>query len=116
MKFLSVEPFIPAGSQFDIAKQFYMEIGFQIVWDAGDYVGFDRDGCKFILQNFDDKEFAQNLMLNVKVDDVEAFWRFVVESKLPERFGIKITSPKQQPYGKEVNLIDLAGVCWHFVQ
>jgi hypothetical protein len=116
MNFLSLEPFVPSGRQFDLAKQFFMEIGFQISWDAGEYVGFERGQCKFILQNFDDNEFAQNLMINIKIDNVEEFWRFVVESRLPERFGIKITEPKQQPYGREVNLIDMAGVCWHFVQ
>jgi hypothetical protein len=35
---------------------------------------------------------------------------------LDEKFGIKLTKPIQQPYGKEVNIIDLAGVCWHFVE
>lgn len=55
-------------------------------------------------------------MINVKVSNAEEFWKFVTEKKLPERFGISITKPKQQPYGKEVNVIDIAGVCWHFVE
>jgi len=40
----------------------------------------------------------------------------VIEKKLPERFGIRIGEVTQQPYGKEVNIIDIAGVCWHFVE
>jgi hypothetical protein len=26
-----------------------------------------------------------------------------------------MSEPADQPYGREVNMIDLAGVCWHFV-
>src|SRR5687768_10085267 len=112
MKLLSLEPFIPSGSSFENSKQLFQALGFKINWDAGGYVGFERDGCKFILQDFDNEEFAQNLMISVKVSNAEEFWKFVTENKLPERFGIRITKPKQQPYGKEVNIVDIAGVCW----
>ncbi len=116
MKFLSLEPFVPSGSNFEGSKQFFQELGFNINWDAGDYIGFERDGCKFILQKYDNKEFAENFMLSVKVDDVQEFRKSVIEKQLPEKFGIKIGQPTEQPYGKEVNIIDIAGVCWHFVE
>jgi len=116
MKFLALQPFIPSGSNFQGSKQFFVELGFSITWDEGDYVGFERDGCRFILQKYDVKEFAENLMLTVRVDNVEEFRNSVIEKKLPEKYGIRISKPAQQPYGKEVNVIDLAGVCWHFVE
>ena len=116
MKFLSLQPFIPSGKDFDGSKKLFQDLGFTIRWDGGDYVGFERDGCSFILQKFEDKAFAENLMINVRVDDVEAFRNAVLEKKLPEQLGIRIGKVTQQPYGKEVNIIDLAGVCWHFVQ
>jgi hypothetical protein len=116
MKFVSLEPFIPSGSDFDRSKDLFRELGFTTAWEAGDSAGFQRDGCGFILQNYDNKEFAENLMIHMKVSNAEVFWKLVTEKKLSEKFGIRITAPKQQPYGKEVNLIDLAGVCWHFVE
>ena len=116
MQFLSLEPFIPSGNNFDAAKNLFVELGFKINWDAGDYIGFEQDGCKFILQKYDNKAFAENLMINVKVDDVQAFRNNVIEKKLPEKFGIRIGEITSQPYGMEVNLIDMAGVCWHFVE
>lgn len=116
MKFLSLEPFIPSGNDFESAKQFFAALGFTITWDTGGYAGFERDGCKFILQQYDNVEFAQNLMISVKVDDVAAFRNAVLEKKLPEKFGIRIGQVTNQPYGKEVNIIDKAGVCWHFVE
>jgi hypothetical protein len=116
MKFLSLEPFVPSGTDFAGSRQFFQELGFKIIWDAGDYIGFERDGCKFILQKYENVEFAQNFMLSVRVDNVEEFRNAVIERKLPEKFGIRIGLPLEQPYGKEVNIIDPAGVCWHFVE
>ena len=85
-------------------------------WDAGDMVGFDRDGCKFILQNFDNVAFAENFMLSVRITSADEFWRNVTDKQLAQKFNVQISHPTDQPYGREVNIIDLAGVCWHFVQ
>lgn len=116
MQLLSIEPFIPSGPDFEKSKSLFLELGFQITFDAGDYVGFKREACQFILQKYDNKEFAENLMISVKVDSAEDFYAFIQERQLTRNFGVRITEPRQQPYGKEVNLIDIAGVCWHFVE
>ena len=116
MNFLSLAPFIPSGADFNKSRALFQAIGFDITWDQGDYVGFGKDGCIFILQKYDDKHFAENLMLSVKVSDAEEFYNLMIEKQIPQKFGVRISKPMQQPYGKEVNLIDLAGVCWHFVQ
>jgi hypothetical protein len=116
MKFLSLQPFVPSGSNFEASKQLFRELGFSVTWDAGDYTGFQRDDCKFILQKYENKEFAENLMISVAVDNADEFWNEVNEKKLVEKFGIRLGNPTDQPYGREVNIIDIAGVCWHFVQ
>jgi hypothetical protein len=116
MKFLSLQPFVPSGSNFVASKQLFQELGFSISWDSGDYVGFENGHCAFILQKFDYKDFAENFMLTVNISDADAFYQEVIDKKLVEKFGIRITKPMVQPYGREVNVIDIAGVCWHFVQ
>jgi hypothetical protein len=116
MKILSLEPFVPSGSNFEGSKQFFQELGFHINWEVDGYIGFECDGCRFILQHYDKVEFAQNFMLSVKVSNVEEFRKGVLDKKLPEKYGIRIGQITQQPYGKEVNIIDIAGVCWHFVE
>jgi hypothetical protein len=116
MKFLSLEPFVPSGKEFQRSKELFVELGFTISWDGGDYIGYEKDGCRFILQKFDNVEFAQNFMITVAVDNAAEFRQYVLYKKLPERFGIRIGEVSQQSYGKEVNIIDIAGVCWHFVE
>ena len=55
-------------------------------------------------------------MISVRVSDADEFRKEVLEKELPQKYGIRISNITDQAYGKEVNIIDLAGVCWHFVQ
>lgn len=116
MKFLSLEPFVPSGNDFEGSKKLFQELGFEITWDAGDYIGFERDGCKFILQKYVNKEFAENFMVSVKISNAEEFWKEVNDKQVSKKFGVRFAPPAKQPYGIEVNMIDIAGVCWHFVE
>ncbi len=116
MKFLSLEPFVPSGPEFESSKQLFLELGFTIIWDVGDYTSFEKDGCRFILQKFDNASFAENFMISVKISNAEEFWQEVTDKKLAEKFKIRISKPIRQAYGMEVNIIDIAGVCWHFVE
>jgi hypothetical protein len=116
MKYNSIEAFVPSGSDFQGSKQLFLALGFSIRWEADDYVGFENNNCRFILQKFDNTEFAENFMMNVKVDDLDEFWREISILNLPEKFGVKLKEPTNFPWGREVNLIDIAGVCWHFAE
>ncbi|MEO6590410.1 MAG: hypothetical protein ABIP06_14015 [Pyrinomonadaceae bacterium] len=116
MKYNSIEAFVPSGNDFQKSRQLFLELGFEIVWETDDFVGFENGDCKFILQKNDNKEFAENFMMSIKVDDLDGFWREVSALDLPEKFGVKLTEPTNFPWGREVNLIDIAGVCWHFAE
>lgn len=116
MNFLSLEPFVPSGPDFEKAKGFFVELGFEMTWEQDGYAGFENNGCKFILQRYDQKEFAENFMLSVRIPNAEIFRQMVIDKNLSEKYDIKISQIIPQPYGLEVNIIDKAGVCWHFVQ
>jgi hypothetical protein len=116
MDFISLAPFVPSGTDHEKSKQLFIALGFKVTWDAGDYTGFENGNCKFILQSFDNKEFAENFMVNVKISSANEFWQELNDRNVAAQFGIRISRPMKQPYGIEVNVIDLAGVCWHFVE
>lgn len=116
MKFLSLQPFVPSGPDFERSKLLFAELGFNITFEAPGYAGFEKEGCRFILQHYDAPGFAENFMITVRVDNINEFRNYIIDKKLPDRFGIRIGEITPQPYGREVNVIDIAGVCWHFVE
>jgi hypothetical protein len=115
MTITSLLPFVPSGAAFERSAALFTALGFEKIWDAGDYIGFEKNSFGFILQKFNNKEFAENFMISVGVPDADAFYREVKEKQLQEEFGVRISEPNDMPYGREVNMIDIAGVCWHFV-
>jgi hypothetical protein len=116
MKFHSIEPFIPSGNDFDGSKKLFLELGFEIIWESNGYVGFKRDACRFILQSYSDQHFAENLMIRITVNDLDEYWQELKSKELTNKFTIKLKEPTEYPYGREIHLIDLAGVCWHIAK
>lgn len=116
MKYNSIEPFVPSGKDFQKSRELFLELGFSINWETNDLIGFENNDSRFILQKFDSKEFAENFMLSVKVENLDEFWREICEKNLPEKFSVKLKEPTNFPWGREVNMIDIAGVCWHFAE
>jgi len=114
MKYNSIQPFVPSGSDFQAAKELFLELGFNIAWESDGYIRFENNGSGFILQNFDNKEFAENFMMRAAVPDLDEFWSQISLKDLPAKFGVSLREPTVFPWGREVNLIDIAGVCWHF--
>ena len=114
MKYNSIQPFVPSGGDFQASKELFLELGFRIVWESDGYARFENNGGGFILQSFDNRDFAENFMMHATVPDLDEFWRAISEKDLPAKFGVRLREPTDFPWGREVNMIDIAGVCWHF--
>jgi hypothetical protein len=116
VKFNTIQPFIPSGKDFEASKALFLALGFSLNWENNGYIGFQKDSCQFILQNYDDKHFAENLMMRMTVNDLDAFWADINSKDLTKQFDIKLKEPTNFPHGREINLIDIAGVCWHIAE
>ena len=109
--------FLPT-KDFETSKQFYETLGFAKVLD-GEVAIYDTAAPGgIILQRYYQKDWAENLMLSLQVDDLDAWWAHIDSLDLPGRFGVRPpTPPKLWPWGlREVHVIDPAGVLWHFIQ
>jgi predicted enzyme related to lactoylglutathione lyase len=105
---------VPSGRNFDVAAQFYEDIGFTKEWESEGVAGFTCGSAKFILQNYNVPEFTQHYMLRLNVPDLEAWWDEVDAKKLAEKYGgITMKPPADYPWGREAQIIDAAGVLWH---
>ena len=116
MNFKNIKPFIPSGNDFKKSKELFLELGFTIDWESDGYVGFQKDSTSFILQDYDNKEFAQNLMIQIEIDDLDELWSELKKKEIHKKFEVKLREPTNFPYGREIHFIDLAGVCWHFAE
>lgn len=116
MKVHNIRAFVPSGKNYVKSKELFQELGFNLTLDTPGFAIFEKDGREFFLQRYDMGECTQHYMMAVDIDNAEAFREMVIEKKLPEKYGIKVWPIIEQPYGKEVNIADIAGVLWHFVE
>ena len=110
-------PFVPSGPNFDLALEFFAELGFLPFWQQDGLAGLRFGGARFILQNIDVPDWQTNQMITFEVDDLDAYWAEIDAKRLPDRFpGAKSRSPTDFPWGREVHIVDPGGVCWHVRQ
>ena len=109
-------PFMPARD-FDLSKRFYEAIGFEKVLD-GEVAIFRAGSGGFILQRYFQVDWAANFMMQLMVDDLDAWWRHIQSLDLPGRFGVAPPkAPAMQSWGLRVAYVfDPSGVLWHVAQ
>lgn len=62
---------------FELSKRFYTALGFQITDAWNGDVDCRLGGAAFRLQNYYNKEWAENFMMKIDVDDVGGWFRKV---------------------------------------
>lgn len=111
-----MRPFLP-GKDFALSKRFYEALGFEKVHD-GEVAIFNAGAGGFILQNYYQKDWAENFMMHLMVDDLDAWWAHIESLDLPARFGVSAPkAPSMQNWGLRVAyVVDPSGVLWHIAQ
>jgi uncharacterized glyoxalase superfamily protein PhnB len=111
-----MRPFIPA-KDFDLSKRFYEALGFDKVLDS-EVAIFNAGSGGFILQRYYQKEWAENFMMQLMVDDLDAWWAHISGLDLAGRFGVQAPKPPMmQPWGLRISYVyDPSGVLWHVAQ
>lgn len=110
-------PFVPSGPDFEAAIAFFRELGFVEVWRSDGLAALRFGGAFFLLQNIDVPEWQKNQMLTLEVDDLDLYWSELAAKNLPARFStVAVREPTDYAWGREVHIIDPAGVCWHVRQ
>ena len=116
LKTVELKPFVPA-LDYELSKRFYLDIGFTLASDTHGVAYFHHQNVSFLLQRFYCKELAENLMLHLLVEDVDA-WRARLDAVgIAEKYGVKITAVEQQPWRmRDFVLFDPTGVLWRIAQ
>lgn len=112
-KALSLRPFIGA-KDFAVSRSFYKDLGFEEVVLANNFSVFKALGLAFYLQDAYVKDWIDNTMLFMEVEDVDAYWNELLSLNLPAKYEhVKLVPVRTLDWGKECFLHDPSGILWH---
>jgi catechol 2,3-dioxygenase-like lactoylglutathione lyase family enzyme len=113
---IEIKAFVPSRD-FALSKQFYQDLGFELVWSSDDLAYLRRGASSFLLQKFYSKEHADNFMMHMIVEDVEAWWSHVQAQRLIAKYGVRAEPPADRPWGlRDFVIFDPTGVFWRMGQ
>ena len=110
----SLRPFIGA-KDYTTARAFYRDLDFTEVVISQDMSLIKvNDQLGFYLQDCYVKDWCDNLMLFLEVEDLDEYYQKVYAKKLPERYaGVRLLPIRTLEWGREFFLHDPSGILWH---
>lgn len=110
---ISIRPFIGA-KDYGLSRQFYRDLGFEEV-TLGDAMSvFTLGALAFYLQRAYVKDWVDNTMIFLEVEDVAAWWDKLLALDLTSRYpGVRLAPIRELDWGSECFLHDPSGVLWH---
>jgi len=116
LRVIEVKAFVPS-KDFETSKRFYRDLGFNMASEGGGVAYFHFEHVSFLLQDFCSEGLAENFMMHILVEDVEAWWSHVQASGVASKYGVKCTDIEAQPWRmKDFCLADPSGVLWRIGQ
>jgi uncharacterized glyoxalase superfamily protein PhnB len=116
LRVTEIKAFVPAND-FALSKRFYQEIGFTMASEGGGVAYFRAGSASFLLQDFWVDGCADNFMMHILVEDVDAWWRRISDSGVVAKYGVQMTPIELQPWRmRDFCLTDPTGVLWRIGQ
>ncbi|MBL8505685.1 VOC family protein [Methylobacillus glycogenes] len=116
LKTVEIKTFVPA-KDFALSQRFYQDIGFEKRSEGGGVAYFCVEHCAFLLQDFYVKEYAENFMMHLQVEDVAAWHEKITQSGITENYGSKISPLVDQEWRmRDFVFSDPSGVLWRIGQ
>ena len=113
-KAISIRPFIGAEN-FERSRSFYRDLGFREVVLSPNMSLFQTDGLGFYLQDAYVKDWVDNTMVFLEVDDVARFWDELITLDLPAKYeNVRLVPVHKLDWGRECFVHDPSGILWHF--
>ena len=111
---ISLRPFIGA-KDFELSRSFYRDLGFEETILAPNFSVFKTGQLAFYLQDAFVKDWIDNTVIFLEVDDVDRYYNELLALNLPSKYtGAKLTPIRIEYWGKECFLHDPSGILWHF--
>ncbi len=112
----SIRPFIGANN-FEVSRQFYRDLGFEEVVLFPNMSLFQNETIGFYLQDAYVKDWVDNTMVFMEVEDVNQLYSELQQLNLPLKYpSVRLIPVKNHTWGSECFLHDPSGILWHFGQ
>ena len=113
-KAVSIRPFIGAEN-FDLSRSFYRDLGFEETVLFPNMSVFKTGTLAFYLQDAYVKDWIDNTMVFVEVEDVDKHWSDLQELNLTTKYErVKLTPIRTYDWGRECFMHDPSGILLHF--
>jgi catechol 2,3-dioxygenase-like lactoylglutathione lyase family enzyme len=111
----SIRAFIGAEN-FEESRQFYRDLGFEETVLFKNMSLFRvSDSLGFYLQDAYVKDWIDNSMIFLEVDDVDRYWNELQSLELDKKYKkVRLTAIKKYDWGRECFMHDPSGILWHF--
>ena len=110
----SIRPFIGAQN-FASSRSFYRDLGFEEVVLAPNFSLFQTGKFGFYLQDAYVKDWIDNTMIFLEVDNVQRYYDALTALELPGKYpGVRLVPMRVESWGRECFLHDPSGILWHF--
>jgi len=111
---ISIRPFIGA-KDYEMSRNFYRDLGFQERILSSEMSLFITDQIGFYLQNAYVRDWIDNSMIFLEVDDVDRFWKELLKLNLATKYkNVRLTPIREYDWGRECYMHDPSGILWHF--
>ncbi len=111
---ISLRPFI-GSKNFEISRSFYSDLGFDETVLDPRFSVFRTGNISFYLQDAFVKDWIDNTMIFLEVDDVDRYYAELQALDLPSKYeGVRLTPIRDDYWGRECFLHDPSGILWHF--
>ena len=115
-KAISIRPFIGA-KDYEVSRSFYRDLGFEEKVLFPDMCVFHTGQVTFYLQRAYVKDWIDNTMIFLEVDDVDRYWKELSALNLPAKYkNVTLVPIRDEEWGRECFLHDPSGILWHFGQ
>ena len=116
LRITEIKAFVPA-KDFALSQQFYQDLGFTMASSGDGVAYFHWEHVSFLLQDYCVASLAENFMMHILVEDLDAWWAHVLASGVAARYGVRVTPIVMQPWRmRDFCLFDPSGVLWRIGQ
>ena len=110
----SIRTFI-GSKNYNVSRNFYMDLGFKETITSEKMSYFCIGAFGFYLQDAYVKDWIDNSMIFLEVDNLESSLKNIQSLRLTEKYeNVRLSEIRYNEWGNEFFLHDPCGILWHF--